>query len=218
MERTYNPDIRENDPFFLRRNVQELLLIGNANKNSSSVIYACLDSRIALEKLDLTVILLSVDEKERNTIIEETKPKNGIERVGQKIGVLKERYQLFFQAVCEVLDIDSRRYDFKKSKDLQIQLSAYIHSYYMTNEDLKYDSQIMQNAIRIITDVDKFILSSYTKENETYGGLTGIKIATIASEDKLLLNEWKLTKTLDYEDLKLKIKQNFLNSQPLKTL
>ena len=31
-----------------------------------------------------------------------------------------------------------KSFDFKRSKDLQFNLSTYIHSYYMNNDDLKY--------------------------------------------------------------------------------
>ncbi len=98
MEREYNPNIRENDPIFLVRNIQELLLIAKENKNSSALLYACLDCRIALEILDFNIILHSVDPIERQKIIEVSKSKNGIDRINKKVGILKEKYQMFFQA------------------------------------------------------------------------------------------------------------------------
>lgn len=207
MNREYNPDIRENDPVFLLRNVKELLLIGEANKNSSALIYACLDCRIALELLDLNLILLSVGPNERQRIIEDSKPKNGIHRVNKKIGILKEKYQLFFQAVCEIVDVPAKGFNFKKSKDLQYKLSTYIHSYYMNNDDLKYDSQTMQAAITVVNDVDEFITSSLSNQDNNYEAF-GIDIATIPLEDKLILDEWKISTSMNYEDLKIKLQEN----------
>jgi hypothetical protein len=150
MKREYNPDIRENDPIFLLRNIKELLLIAKTNKNSSSLIYACLDCRIALELLDLNLILHSVRLIDRQQIIEDSKPKNGIYRINKKVGCLKEKYQMFFQAFCEIVGVPAKSFDFKKSKDLQFNLSTYIHSYYLNNDELKYDSKTMQNAIKIM--------------------------------------------------------------------
>ena len=207
MKREYNPDIRENDPIFLLRNVKELLLIGAANKNSSSLIYACLDCRIALELLDLNLILHSVGPNERQQIIEDSKPKNGIDRVNKKVGSLKEKYQMFFQAVCEIVGVPAKSFDFKKSKDLQYNLSTYIHSYYMNNDDLKYESKTMQNAIEIINEVDKFITSSLFIEDDAYI-VVGINIDTIPVEDKLILDEWKVSNSMKYEDLMIRLKEN----------
>ena len=130
----YKAEFRENDFIYLRRQAQELLLFANDHKNSNALIYGCLDTRIALEILDLKKILASVNSSEINIIIEESKPKNGIDRINKKQGSLKERYQLFYQAVCELLGVNDKYYDFKKSKDLQHKLSTYIHSYYMTQD------------------------------------------------------------------------------------
>jgi len=207
MERNYNPDVRENDPPYLLRQVQELLLIASANKNSSALIYACLDSRIALEILDLNIMLHSVSAEEREIIVEESKPKNGIDRVNKKQGSLKEKYQLFFQAVCETLSVDAKFYNFKKSKDIQYKLSTYIHSYYMTNEDLKYDSALMQNAIIILNEFQSFLKSSFPAKNGSMI-VTGINIATIPANDKIILEEWKTSNSMNYEDLKSRLKAN----------
>lgn len=207
MERKYNPDVRENDPPYLLRQVQELLLIASANKNSSALIYACLDSRIALEILDLNIMLHSVSAEERELIVEESKPKNGIYRVNKKQGSLKEKYQLFFQAVCETLSVDAKFYDFKKSKDIQYKLSTYIHSYYMTNEDLKYDSVLMQNAIIVIKEFETFLKTSFPIKNESLI-MTGMNIATIPDNDKIILEEWKSSSSMSYEELKSRLEEN----------
>ncbi len=207
MERKYNPDLRENDPPYLLRQVQELLLIASANKNSSALIYACLDSRIALEILDLNIMLHSVNAEERIIIVEESKPKNGIDRLNKKQGSLKEKYQLFFQAVCETLSVDAKSYDYKKSKDIQYKLSTYIHSYYMTNEDLKYDSPLMQNAIIVIKEFETFLKTSFPIKGDTLI-MTGINISTMPEKDKIILQEWKISNSMSYEDLKNRLKEN----------
>lgn len=207
MERKYNPDVRENDPTYLLRQVQELLIIASVNKNSSALIYACLDSRIALEILDLNIMLHSVSAEEREQIVEESKPKNGIDRVNKKQGSLKEKYQLFFQAVCETLSIDAKFYDFKKSKDIQYKLSTYIHSYYMTSEDLKYDSELMQKAIIVIKEFETFLKTSFPMKNESLI-ITGMNIGTIPDNDKIILDEWKKSSSMSYEELKSRLKEN----------
>lgn len=207
MERIYNPNIRENDSAYLLRQVQELVLIAEQNKSSSPLIYACLDSRIALEVLDLNMILHSVSLDERKQIVEDSKPKNGIDRVNKKEGSLKEKYQLFFQAVCEVLDVEGKFYDFKKSKEIQYKLSTYIHSYYMSNNDLNYNSPLMQNAIAIIKEFEKFLKTGVPTKDDSMI-IIGMNCKTMPENDKELLVKWKTSTTMKYEELKAKLEQN----------
>lgn len=205
----YNSDFRENNFIYLIRQSQEMLEFAKANKNSNAIIYACLDSRIALEILDLNKILLSATDEERLLILQESKPKNGIYTIDKKKGVLKERYQLFFQAVCENSDVKDKYYDFKNSKDLQHKLSAYIHSYYMMAEDINFESKTMQKAFVIISETHRFIKSSLYFDGKEYFSY-GIKIESIPEEDKLILDEWKKSPKMEYEELKIKLKANLI--------
>ena len=207
MEMVYKPDIRINNPIYLLRQVEELLLIAEKHKNSSSLIYACLECRIALELLDLNLILSTVKAEERKQIIEDSKPKNGIDRVNRKIGSLKHKYQLFFQAVCELFDFGNEYFDYKKSKDLQYKVSNYIHSYHMSNGQLEFDSENMQNCLKLIKEVDNFIKTSLPIEDGAYIVL-GIEIETLPEEDKVVLNEWKTSNSMEYGDLKEKLSEN----------
>lgn len=203
----YKPDVRINNPIYLLRQVQELLYIAINNKNSSSLIYACLECRIALELLDLNLILSTVKPEERLQILEDSKPKNGIDRVNRKVGSLKHKYQLFFQAICELFDFSNKYYDYKKSKDLQHKLSAYIHSYHMSNEQLKYESEDMQSCLNLINEVDSFIKGSLPKEDGAYIVL-GIDIDAMPQEDKIILDQWKISHDMTYELLKEKLSKN----------
>ncbi|WP_187262458.1 hypothetical protein [Pontibacter beigongshangensis] len=208
--RNYHPNIRENDPVYLLYHIEQLLEIAKEFKNSSSLIYACLDARITLELLDLKLILASVKPEERAQIIEDSKPKNGIERMNQKTGSLKERYQLFFESVCEVLNVDAKCYNYKKSKELQHKLSTYIHSYYMTEEEINFESKVMQRAFTLISEVENFVKGSLAFEGDAYS-ILGIEIKSIPDEDKILLDEWKNNQKMDVNELKGKLKNNQIN-------
>jgi hypothetical protein len=197
----YKPEIRLNNPIYLLKQVDELLKIATKNKRSSLLIYASLECRIALELMDLNFLLHSVTRKERKQIIEDSKPKNGIDRVNRKIGVLKHKYQFFLQTICEILDVESKYYDYRKSKDLQYEISTYIHSYHMTSQELEYDSENMQNCLNLILDIDKFIKSSMPYKNETWT-IIGMKIATMPEEDRKVLDEWKVSTTMTNKELK----------------
>ncbi|MFY0713060.1 hypothetical protein J1D01_05245 [Seonamhaeicola sp. NFXS20] len=192
------------------KQVEALMQLGFQNKNTSSIIYSCLECRIALELLDLNKILLSVKPEEKLKIIEESKPKNGIDKLGQKKEILKERYQLFFQAMNEVLCLNSKYYNFKKSKSLQFELSTYIHSYHMADEDLNFDSKNIQNAILLINEVDPFIKSSLIKKNNEYL-CVGMEVESLPVEDKKLLIKWKNDFKMDYDELKKNLKKNVIS-------
>lgn len=203
--REYNPRNRVNDPVYLIRQAEELLKIAKQNKNSSPLIYACLESRIALEWTDLYLILASVDEKDYRKILEESKPKNGIDKLNNKYKTLKEKYQLFFQALNELLDVKSNYYDFKKSKELQKNLSTYIHSYFMLENEINYESRKMQGVFPLINEVHTFIKTSLNYDGKTYT-VIGLKMDSLPNQDKIILNEWKNNTQMTFDQLKEKLK------------
>ena len=203
----YKPDIRINNPIYLLRQVEELLKLAQEYKNSSSLIYASLECRIALELMDLNFLLASVKPEERKQIITDSKPKNGIDRVNSKVGSLKYKYQFFLQAICEILGINNERYDYKKSKDLQYLLSTYIHSYHMDNPELEFNSVSMQKCQNLIIEVDKFIKSSMPYENGTWTML-GMEISSMPEKDREVLDEWKISTNMTYDQLKEKLSKN----------
>jgi len=184
----YNPNNRVNAPNYLIRQTEELLKFAKQHKNSSALIYACLESRIAIEWIDLYLILASVDEKEYRKILDESKPKNGIDKLNNKYKTLKEKYQLFFQALNELLNVKSSYYDFKKSKALQNSLSTYIHSYYMLEDEIHYDSKEMQSFFPLIKDVHNFIKKSLNYDGKEYI-IIGLEMGSLPEHDREILNE-----------------------------
>lgn len=203
----YKPDIRINNPIYLLKQVEELLKIANTHKNSSSLIYASLECRISLELMDLNFLLHSVSASEREQIIIDSKPFKGIDRINKQVGALKHKYQQFLQAVCELLDVGIEYYDYKKSKDLQYKVSTYIHSYHMSNEELEYESENMKTCYNLILEVDKFIKSSLPEKDGTYT-ILGMEIASMPEEDRQVLNEWKTSNTMEYEEMKEILSKN----------
>lgn len=204
--REYYPNKRINDPAYLLHHVDYLLEIAKEYENSSSLIYACLDSRIALEYCDLQLILASVRPEERQKVLESSKPKNGIERMNNKHKALKEKYHSFFQIVSELLGVSWNKYDFKKSKELQNKLSTYIHSYYMLDDEIDFNSDTMQAAFQLIDEVREFIQNGLNFRGSDYQ-IIGVEIASIPEEDKELLAEWKENR-ITQEELKKKLASN----------
>lgn len=203
----YKPYVRLNNPIYLLRQVKELLKIAREYKNSSSLIYATLECRIALELLELNFLLHLVKGEEREQIIIDSKPKNGIDRVNSKVGSLKYKYQFFLQAICEILGIGNERFNYKTSKDLQYKVSTYVHSYHMNDSDLKYNSDNMQNCLILILEVDGFIKSSMPYKNGTWTML-GMEISSMTENDREIFEEWKVSNKMTYDELKEKLSKN----------
>ena len=103
-----NYPYRGHDTGWLAYQAKELFNLGIKLKSSSHIIYACLELRNALEYTDYTTILASVSEDERCEIREIAKVKNGIDKANKKFNALKDKYQRFYQAVCEVTTVDRK--------------------------------------------------------------------------------------------------------------
>jgi hypothetical protein len=208
--REYNPTKRLQDPLYLTINAEILKSGAIATKNSSAIIYACVDLRTSLELIEFIILLGSVSEELRPEIVELGKTKNGIDKANKKIKSLKEKFQLFYQALCETANISGRRFDYKKSDDLQFALSKYLHSFIRHPLEINFESIFMQDALILIDETIKFILDYISYETGEMK-IQCINVNKIPSEDKLLLEEWKSSTRMTYEQLKERLSENLKN-------
>ncbi|MFL5762931.1 MAG: hypothetical protein ACJ77K_03245 [Bacteroidia bacterium] len=206
MGREYNPIVRIHDPAYLTVHSKVMKEMGMEHKSSSSLIYACLDLRGALELIEYGILLASVDFQMRQRISELTAPKNGLEVANKELKSLKSKFQYFYQAVCEICNVPGTYFDMKKSRDLQYRLSQYLHTYTRTQEEITFGSEFMNAAAVVIDETLKFIDDSL-RDGESYT-LQCIEIAKIPAEDKLLLEEWKNSTKMTYEELKERLQKN----------
>jgi hypothetical protein len=206
--REYNPTKRLQDPLYLTINAEILKSGAITLKSSSPLIYACVDLRTALELVEFIILLGSVSDELRPEIIELGKTKNGIDRANKKIKSLKEKFQLFYQAVCEVAKISGRSFDFKKSDDLQFRLSKYLHSFIRPPSDIDFDSEFMQSSLSLIDETIKFIQDYITYDNNELK-IQSIDVNQIPADDLLLLEEWKNSTKMTYDELKKRLAENF---------
>jgi hypothetical protein len=205
MFRDYNPLKRENDQFYLITQAMGFIKLYQIAGNTNAPFYACLDCRIALEINDLHQILLSVPEEEHEEILENCRPRHGITKVDKGVGVLKERYQLYFQALNEVISLEGYyAYDFKKSRELQGELSKLIHSYWMIGAPLDYYSQFLDNAVELVKETETFIYST-TKVKGDKATRIGLRIDLLLQQDKALLEDWKTNSKMTYDELKARL-------------
>ncbi len=203
----HNSNIRINRSDWLMIESQKLVQFAIQEKNSSYLIYACLEARLALEKLDLDIVLASIPDKDRLELIELSKPKNGIEKQGKKVGVLKEKYQKFIVAVFKLNGMETNYFDFKKSKSLQIELSSFIHSYHFLDDQMTTDSEEMQKVPMLIDQAEIFLRESTFIEGEGHS-IKSVELETMPLIDKELLNDWKDNSKMTEDELLEKLKQN----------
>lgn len=206
--REYNPTKRLQDPYYLTINAEVLKVGAIATENSSALIYACVDLRTSLELIEFIILLGSVSQELRPEIIELGKTKNGIDKANKRIKSLKEKFQFFYQAVCEIAKVSGKKFDFKKSDDLQFALSKYLHSFIRHPLDINFNSEFMQSAIPLIDDTIKFIRDYISYDNSEMK-IQCIDINSIPLEDKMLLEEWKNSSKMTYEELKERLSENF---------
>lgn len=127
--------------------INNLIKTSDADCNSSYVLYACLESRNLLELLEFTILKLSMMPEEFNNKILFIEKKNGLEKCNKRIRTLNLKYQLFNSVCLKVgYDLNSQSLKIKEVIDLKSQLARYIHSYYLSNEELKFESGFIQEG------------------------------------------------------------------------
>lgn len=204
----HNANIRLNDPDWLIIQAKRLVDMANEHQNASSLIYACLEARLALESSDLQMILATVPEKLRPDFILASKPRHGINKLNKKVGSLKERYQLFILAIFEAVGFSTNFYDFKKSKELQGELSTYIHSYHFGSTQLQFDSHEMKVIPNLVEQVYSFIYATFYHDDGKHE-IRSVDIVTLYPEDKAILDNWKVDTKMDFQDLVEQLRMNF---------
>ena len=202
-----NEEIRLHRTDWLIIQARDLVKQGLANRIPSLLFYACFEARLALERYDLDIVLASVAPEERPEILDGCKPKNGIEKLGRKVGALKERYQIFIISVFEALDMKSNYYDFKKSRSLQNELSSYIHSYWIVDNPITIESEESKRIPLLVEKVEKFIRKSSYVEGEGHG-IRSLELKSMPDDDKVLLDQWKDDRKMTEKELILRLKEN----------
>ena len=210
--RTFSPSFRENDSVYMLRQAQFLIEKAKEHLNSNFLVYAALEARLSLEKLDLDFILASVDEEDRLQIQKESKRKHGIKRANKQVGILKERYQLFFKAVSEIIELPVEIYSIRDSLNLQHELSEFIHSYHFEDEDVRFGSEKLNKIPILVSEVEDFIKRVTCYDGSTYR-IGNFQICSMPSEDKDLLNNWKNDSKYSYEQLKKELGENLMVRQ-----
>lgn len=202
----YIPSQRYHEVAWMLRHSSDLEDKAKKQSDASKVIYCCLELRNAIEMVDFHLILASVPNSEHQTIAEIAKPYHGNDRANSKLKSLKEKTQIFYECVCEELDIPGKFYDYKKSNQLKSELSQYIHTYTRIPKEMEFESPFIKAAFPIINEAREFIKQSLIPDGDSYI-VQNMDFSILSAEDKELLQEWKIDK-IDEETLRKRISEN----------
>ncbi|MDX5348814.1 MAG: hypothetical protein LPJ89_09070, partial [Hymenobacteraceae bacterium] len=89
--------------------------------------------------------------------------------------------------------------------NLKYRLSKYIHIYTLEVVDLNFDSQFIQDAIPLIQEVFQFIFSSLYEDEVLV--IQNIEFKKLSKDHELLLQSWKLSPKMSYEELVNQLKE-----------
>lgn len=205
-KKTYDYFKREHDLSYLMRHVEILLEEATTNESISSVIYACLECRNILEKIEFNLILMSTEEAEWSKIEEMAKGKSGIQKTNNEYKILRYRYQTFSEAISRVSDLPVKAFDFKGSEQLQKRLSEYLHIYTKAPSDMSFYSEFIQKGIQAVKDTLDFVHNFFVKDEQGYS-FGVLNFHTLNGSFKSEFDSWKKDVTEDTEGLYNRLKK-----------
>ena len=208
----FNPYQREHNLHWTV--LQMRTLLGNALKLKSSTLisYAALEARMIVERVEFEILVMAAHESLNSDWQDFIEKQNGIQKVNSKYKALRFRYQSFTEAFSKVIliDLPLKPFEFKKAEDFQSKLSQYIHIYTRRNEELLYESEFMQDGVKLIEQTILFLENMFTLQDGKY--VFGVlNFSSLKNGFELEFNNWLKSLDEDVEALIQRLK-NITNS------
>jgi hypothetical protein len=199
---------REQNPDWSRLTIKSLLAYAKEHKCSSFIIYASLEARNVIERVEFEVLVIALHDSldlEWRDLIEEY---NGIQKLNNKYKVLKYRYQTFTEAFSSVIldDFSLKFFDFKKAEDFRSKLAGYIHLYTRMPEELLFESEFMQSGVKLIEEFISFLGNVFTIHDKqiVYGT---VNFSTLKNGFDIEFKNWLNCVDEDIEALKERLRE-----------
>jgi len=204
----YNFHKREQNISWSINQMKTLLTNAEKFKSSSFIIYAALEGRLIIERIEFELLIMAAHNSLDNSwkkIIESYK---GIQKANSKYKALKYRYQSFTEAFSKtaVNGPTIKPFDFKKSEVIQARLSKYIHVYSKTNNELMFESEFMQQGIILVEETISFLENMFTLHNGKYI-LSIIDFSTLKNGFETEFENWIKAKDTDVEALTNRLRE-----------
>ena len=82
--------------------IDVLLNEANINQNVSFILYACLECRNLIEKIEFDLLMMSTNESEKPELISKMKEKTGIKNANKEFKTLTYRLQTFSECISRI--------------------------------------------------------------------------------------------------------------------
>ncbi|MDD3789719.1 MAG: hypothetical protein PHO94_13655 [Petrimonas sp.] len=197
--------------------LQMKVLIENAKmqNGSSFVSYAALEGRIAIERIEFSILLGAANQSnlELSKWLNIISQYQGIQKVNNQLNALKYKYQTFTEAFAKaVVGMNIKYFDFKKAEELKNNLSQYIHIYAKKEDDFIFKSDFIQDGIKLIESVISFInmYNNPTEKGYTYAILD---FNSLKNGMDLEFYDWLKSKNDNVEILTERLREIVNNSE-----
>jgi len=170
MNNQYNFRIRVQNLIWSFITIENLLRQSKETKNPTLLLYAAVESRNILERIEFETIVMSANSRFTIDDFESIKKHHGIQKANKEFNALKFKYQTFSESFSKAVrpDLNLKTYDYKKSEDIKGKLSQYIHTYSRTDQELEFESSFIQSGFNEIQSAMDFIKSFVTIDNNGY--------------------------------------------------
>lgn len=196
----FNPHNREHNIHWSINQIKTLITTAQSNQSSSFIVYAALECRNIIERIEYEILVIPNHEIYKNWE-EEIKQFKGIQKVNAKLKTLKYRYQTFTEAFSKAIlkeyPIDA--FNLKISESFENKLSKYIHTYYRSEEEIAFESEFMQNGINLMHEIIEF-LEKFRNDGEFVFG--SLLFSSLKGGIKKEFESWLNSVDEDTESLK----------------
>ncbi|GAB3217590.1 hypothetical protein J0A67_00770 [Algoriphagus aestuariicola] len=186
---TYNRSLEV--PWILRQ-IERLMTSAKNFSDSSLVLYAALETRNLFERLEFELIAMAAKGTDSEEFLNEICGRLGIQKANKRYNSLKYRYQSFSSAATKAIFEGGtlKTFDLKKSDEFCSELSQYVHSYCRRPEEIIFDSEYIQNGLKLINNCIDYLMSDYFVVID--GGITyGLfDFTTLNPSVKSEFNDW----------------------------
>lgn len=199
----FNPTNRTPDANWFLAQIDLLVRSAKEFKDSSLVIYAALETRNLLERIEFELLAMATIGSNSEKFIEDIRGKTGIHKMNKKYHSLKYRYQSFSSAATRaIFDVGALKpFSYKTSEKYCSELSQYIHSYSRFPEELIFGSTFIESGIKLIEDAVSYLKTNYFVNHEggfIYGTFDFNSLTPSVQEE---FNKWLNGTDMDEEAL-----------------
>ncbi|MCP4552761.1 MAG: hypothetical protein GY834_12135 [Bacteroidetes bacterium] len=182
--------------------IETLLRFAKRKNNPSFAIYAALESRNIIERIEFELIVMSANSKFGIKDFENIKDKHGIQKANKEFNTLKFRYQTFTESFSKAVkpDLNLRVYNFKKAEKIKGNLSQYLHTYSRSDNELEFESLFIQEGFDVIQSAVDFLKDYFPKDDKGYY-LCVLDFMTLVEPMKKEFKIWLNSSEQDNENL-----------------